>query len=113
MQALATTQRLLTWLFICPFSKTTSTPKKIVYFLFTAIVCVANLCNFAANLAFTWKFISIDLEGALFSFMGGCCGISNVYIMIIAFKLRHKINNIFKKLNLIYRNRKCEIALKF
>lgn len=55
-----------------------------------------------AHVAYIVTFLSSDLPGCLFAFLGVCGFWGVIYIMISAFIMRQEINNVFEHLTEIY-----------
>lgn len=102
MKPLATTQRVLTLLWMLPFDEGTSLPKRIAYVTFSIFTFLANLAGLIASVAFIRKFKTIDLEAALYSLFHMFGSLTMAYSMFVAFFLRPGMSNIFRKLAEIY-----------
>lgn len=102
MEPLVSVKELFTWLCIRPVDGTISEWKKTA----RVPIAIANLAvmvsHFTASLVFFIRFVTTDLPGSLFAFMCCCGDFSIVYILITAFILRHRVNEIFEKLSAIY-----------
>lgn len=105
MKPFATSQRVLTWFCICSDENTTKW-QKFAHVSFTMFV--AMFVFIAALMAGTYgfKYISIDLEEALYAIFPFFGLLSGVYIIIIAFFSTTKINAIFETLSVIYKDSK-------
>lgn len=94
MEGFETPEKIFTWLSIYPAAKGTSRLEKTAHFTFGFTVFLANFCAALAHLGYLCKYISIDLKGSVFAFMGvasfGCL----TYIIITVFRLRLQICSI-------------------
>lgn len=99
---LATTRRVLTWLYMIPTSKSESFKKKLSISLVALIVFLANASDFMSHFAFFWKFLLIDTEKCLLAFMGVSGTVGLLYASVSAFLMRYKMNVVFEKLSAIY-----------
>lgn len=99
MEPLYTIKRMLIWMYMCKSEKIANKWSKVTYFTFGLVTLLSNLSALAAHFAYIYRFLSTDLKGSLFAFIGifGFCGVS--YVMITALFLRERMNNIFEKLS--------------
>lgn len=103
MQPLQTTYCCMVWFCICPSDPSISKLQKLAHIIFAIVNSLLLFCDVAANVAFCWRFISIDLERCLSTLMSFSACISTAYSVIIAITLmRRKIDSIFKGLAKIY-----------
>lgn len=103
MKPLQTHLKVLHWLCACPFNKNTSHWKRLAYILFTIFVIILNCCVNISSIAYSIKFINLDLELGLFAFSQFTAYVCSTYVAIlIPLLLRYKIMNIFNKLYEIY-----------
>lgn len=106
MEPLLTTKWVLTWLSVYPATESTSKFKKMAYTMFTVADYVGHLCGVFSHFAYFLKYLSTNLEDAIFAFMGAITFIGLIYIMAMLSLQRHQISDIFRKLSKIYRLRK-------
>lgn len=102
MKPLAIAQQILMWLCVLPFHSDTSSRVKVFSITFTIVAVVSQVCAFAATVAFSLKFMSIDLEQSLFANSLGVTFLSMIYIVVVLLFLRSKIPGIFEELSQIY-----------
>ena len=106
MEGFETPKKMFTWLRVYPEVENTSELEKISHIIFALIVFCANLFSALAHWGYLWKYVSTDLKGSVFAFMGATTFSCLTYILIIVFLLRNRICNIINKLLEIYRSRK-------
>lgn len=107
MKPLPTTRQCLVLLCICPADESTPQPEKNAHRLFARAIMILLLCGFASSLTFCWKFNSIDLGKAFFSFLITAGQFAALYTICVAtFLMRHKIDAIFDGLSTIYKDGK-------
>lgn len=106
MQPLATTQRVMTWLSMCPPDESSNERQKKAYVIHTFAVLFLNVASFIASSAFCLKFVSIDFNSATFAFMASIGELGLIYFMIAAILMCHNIGNIFTSLSTIYKSSK-------
>lgn len=106
MIPLKTNQHVLKWLCVCETDNTVSKWKKLAHISFTVLIFMSNIILIPTSIAYLLNFISVDLEQSLYALfqLSGMCGIT--YMMIVAFILRHEINDLFGTLTDIYHD--CE-----
>lgn len=108
MEPLVTNRRCLVWLCICPADEYTSRWQKLAYIIFAMFVSSGLIGGSAACLAFSWKFLSIDLGRAMFAFTFVAAEFTAIYMALVGvISMRRKIDTIFKNLSTIYKNSKC------
>ncbi|XP_055305850.1 odorant receptor 4-like [Sitodiplosis mosellana] len=103
MKPLATGQRVLTWLSVCPPDESTSKCQKQVYIICSVLVLVANVIGFVTSVAYVHRFVSIDLEKSLCSMLQICAMGCVSYAYILMFVLRHKVTAFLGHLSQIYK----------
>lgn len=69
MQPLATTQRIMTWVSICPAGESSSARQKKAYVAHSFANLFIHLISFTLNLVFCLKNVLIDFDNATFAFM--------------------------------------------
>lgn len=87
---------------MCPADENTRRSTQIFYAIFGLTIFSINLCNISAGTAFVLKFISTDLESALYGVFNAIAPASMMYVMIATLFLRYEIKGIFDKLSRIY-----------
>ena len=110
MKPLATGQRVLTWLCVCPPDETTSKWKKRAFIILSVCVFMADFSAFVTSVAYVQRFVSIDLEKSLCSMLQICAMGCVTYAYIHMFVLRHEITALLEHLSLIYK--KSKVILK-
>lgn len=98
MEPLKTNKLLLMWLSMCAPDKFTSKHIRIAYVGVASTIFALNLFSLISNTFFV-IFDITDLRGGLFTFMTINGYLLMIYILINAFVLRHKINELFEKLS--------------
>lgn len=106
MKGFETPKKMFTWLWIYPEANGTSKLEKMAHIAFALLVFAANLFGSLAHCGYLWKFMSMDLKGSVFAFMGVTVFSCVTYIIITVFRLRDQICSIIDKLLEIYRSRK-------
>lgn len=106
MRPLSTTKQILIWLCMYPAHESSSRWRKTAYCAFGLAIFCINLFTLFAHLAFFIKFVSSDVYGSFFAFMAMDAVTGMCYTMMIAFIMRHQIQNIFERLAKIYKD--CE-----
>lgn len=106
MKSLATNQKVLTWLCICPFDRDTSNWKKSFFAILTFFLFALEFTASIAGIVFVVNNVSIDLESSLFAVyhIAAHCGLS--YMFFVAFILRKGINRFLGTLEAIFEERK-------
>lgn len=102
MKPLATHQRVLTWLCICPAENHTSKWKKSLYILLVFALFVVEVSAVVSSLVFFLKNVSEDLEEslyALFVIVGDVC---LTYGSLVLFYKRHEITAFLEELEQIF-----------
>lgn len=109
MKPLAINRQMLVWLHLCPdevpSSKRNKFNRLIRIVIFPAIFAIL-LIYVVSSVAFFRKNVSANLEQSLhsvFQFVGAS---SVLYILVIAFCLRHKISDVLQQLSMIYEESK-------
>lgn len=102
MKPLAKYQRVLTWLCLLPAEEGTGRRQKVVYFLFSVNMFATIFVCALSNILYFLKFVSNDLESALFPLyiFIGCFGL--IYMLISAILFRPQMSVLFEKLLKIY-----------
>lgn len=106
MIPLETNQVILVWLYAFPPDELASRRKKIAYFLFALAIMAANFSNLTAGLLFTFKFISIDIEKAVFALFHTIPALNMLYQCVVIVLMRRKLIAIFTSLTKIYNESK-------
>lgn len=110
MKPLATGQRVLTWLCVCPPDETTSKWRKRAFIIFSVCVFMADLSAFVTSVAYVHRYVSIDLEKSLCSMLQICAMGCVTYAYLQMFVLRHEITALLEHLSQIYK--KSKVILK-
>lgn len=105
MKPLATTRQMFTWLCICPIENL-SLKKQFCCICFTLMIISALCSLMIASVAYAIKFISIDIENALYTVGQIFCWFPVLYSFITALTKRLDINMLYTKLDEIYAARK-------
>lgn len=74
-------------------------------------IFIAHLWGLVSSAIYFIKFVSVDLESALFGILEVSGHVNMIYMMIIAFILRHRIAAIFTSLATIYTARMNDLPL--
>lgn len=98
-----TTKWTMTWLCMCPTTKSWNKRKKLIRAVLTLTIIALILCMLVAHLVYFLKFMSVNLGDSLFALMNVIAISDILYGMIVEFFLRHQIGAIFKKLSMIYK----------
>lgn len=83
---------------MCTPDANTSKVNRIAYVGVVSIILLLNVVAFIAHVLFFVKFLSTDLQGALFAFMTIWAYFIMMYTVINAISLKSKMNQIFEKL---------------
>lgn len=103
MKPLASIQCFLVWLCVCPFIEATSKWQQLAYKTFAVSLILTLVSFFISSLWCFWTFVSINLEEALYA-LYQIVGLSCLlYLLIVVYLSRSKINAIFIQLSDIYR----------
>lgn len=102
MQPLKTAQRVLTWLCVYPADESASKWMKLAYLICYLSVLLGNFGNLTAGAAYFVKYLSIDLEKALYAFSQMGALLTSAYIIVTLLLLRHRIVVVFDGLAKIY-----------
>lgn len=98
----------LVWLRICPSDESTVRWQNLAHTTFAVTLLTGLICMMAACLTFCWRFVSIDFERSVFSFMVAVAEFTVIYMALVGILLlRHKIRTIFDSLATIYKDRMC------
>lgn len=101
MVPLSTPQRLFKWLCVWPVNETGQKWEKATYAFLTIAFSLLNVIGLIASAAFCRKFISIDLEMALYAVFTVFGFGSGMYGVLFVFFSRHGISDLFEKLSKI------------
>lgn len=102
MIPLKTNRRVLIWFCVHPPAEETSKQKRLAYAVFTIFTLTINLLSTAADAAYFYRFMSIDLEDSLMALLQLFGNATMAYVIVAMFVLRHKIHTIFNNLSQIY-----------
>lgn len=99
---LITSQRVLTWLCVCPADENTTKLERFSYILFTFTTFFVQIILLIGSIAYFLTFMRTDMKESLYSLsqIAGSSGI--MYMMIAMFFRREKISSIFTKLSKLY-----------
>lgn len=112
MVPLAAHRRVWTWIGLCSFDENPSKWKNMLYFMLNMILSTSFVGAIFASGAFVMAFLPTDLEGSLHALFQVTAYTGLVYVVIVAFIVRHKITDIFSKLTEIYEQSKSLILMK-
>lgn len=102
MKPLAINRQVFEWLRVCSISTEWSTFRKLASIVLNLIVFLMNLSAVIASAIFILKFVTINLEECLFSLHHGIASLNALFALSIALLFRHKINDLFGRLDAIY-----------
>lgn len=111
MTPLATNQLFLKWMYAFPSDESASILKKILYFVFPLSLIMAHFGAVAAGGCYMLKFLSVDLEEAIYALYHTICFLNMLYQSIAIVFLRGKLITIFKSLTIIYNESKNNILI--
>lgn len=97
-----TNRLVLTWLCVCPAGEAVSKFKKCSYFLFSFIVFFGILSSLIGSITFFLKYVSNDLEVALYAVSQIAAATSVLYAIVMTLFSRQGIAHMFEKLTNIY-----------
>lgn len=101
MKPLESTRRALIWL--CVISDGASSIwKKMANIAFTILLLLFFVTGFTTSIIFFLKFVSIDLEEALYALFQIAGTTDGLYIMTVGYLTRRKINRALESLTKIY-----------
>lgn len=103
MRPLETSQRVLTWLWLCPAAENVSKQRKFIYVLFTCAINLLSLYILICSAIYSFEFLRIDLEKSLYSLYQIVAALNSIYLMASGLFLRHKISDIFTQLSGIHK----------
>lgn len=102
MNPLKTNQLILTWFGASPSHESLSKWIRIARCMFTLSVIIANFLSVFAGVLFILKFISINLEEAIFALFHTIAYSNMLYQSVMIVVLRRKLTTIFEHLSKIY-----------
>lgn len=102
MKPLATNRRALTCLCICPFDQNTSIWQKVLFVATTWFLFASEFSFLVSSIFFFVKNVSVDLEAGLFAIpqISGSFGV--VYLWVVVYIFRKKIDQFLETLDEIY-----------
>lgn len=109
MNPIATSQRALVWLCVCPDDESSILIKfarPVVPFILFSFFAT----GFMTSVAFFSKFVSVDLKEALYALLQIGGTVDGLYIMFVGYVSRKKINKTIRNLLKIYET--CTFCLK-
>lgn len=102
MKPLMIIRQMLIWISICEPIESTRKWKKTMFFAFFVVLIPSQGFSVVASAFYLKRFISIDLEASLetiYPIAGSTC---LIYTLMVAYFIRHEIDDIFDKLSNIY-----------
>lgn len=99
MVPLDSLQDFLTWIFINPSDETTTKNRKIMYAAIGSVVFVFQIIGFAASLAYSMKFMSVDLEESVYCIFQIIALLTGAFSFLFSCISRRKIKVIFENLS--------------
>lgn len=99
---LETTRRVLEWLCVYPSNEMVSNGTKVSYIIFSVILFILNVNGLMASAAYLLKFVSTDLESALYALFQTDALTATGYMNIVLLLSRHGFLDIFNGLNQIF-----------
>lgn len=106
MRPLATTHLLMTWLSMCTVDESTTRRQKRIYIGYTWVIFIINVMAFSASFGYCLKYFTIDFGAAVRGFMTAIIAFGIIYFMIVAMRMRERIDGIFTSLSEIYKRSK-------
>ncbi|XP_055307926.1 odorant receptor 85c-like [Sitodiplosis mosellana] len=104
MVPLATSRLMLTWHCVCPAGDSTNEWLKLAHVPFISLILIAQWSAVASSFAFFMKFISTDLETALYAVFQMAAFSPAVYSIFVTLLLRRDINDLLDQLSQFYRD---------
>lgn len=102
MKPMVTNKQALIWLNIYPIDGKSNKMKKQLCFILFILNVLMHIITITGSFAFFLKFVKIDFEVSLFGFYQFIVLLTILYVLIVAFILRFKIEKIFNNLSEIY-----------
>lgn len=99
---LKTTRKVLTWICVHPVDEAVSNRTKMGYAFFSITLFIINMNGLVASAAYLLKFISTDLESALYSAFQVDTLTATAYSNIVVLVSRSKFVAIFDELDNIF-----------
>lgn len=103
MIPLKRTKQVLTWLCVYPADKSASKSTRLKHIVFSSVLFILNLNGLAASAAYFLKFVSNDLESALYALFQTDSLTAIAYTNIVLLLSQHKIVPVFEGLTQIYK----------
>lgn len=103
MKPLVTNQWILTWFYVFPAGIAVKWSNILLSTTIFLIISLLSLICIALNVDYFLKFLKIDLEESLFALYQIAVGLMMANAIIVIFLSRHKLVNIFKSLDEIYK----------
>lgn len=102
MKPLKFHQQMMKWMFICADNEIAGKYKKSLFAIIGVTIFLSQIIAVTGSLAYFIKFLSIDIELALYTtFQITTCG-SAAYVFALAFFSRYKIKAVFNNLTEIF-----------
>lgn len=111
MKPLKTTQKVLSWLFVCPIDESISRRQKLIYIVLVLEIIAADFSITASSVAFINKYISINMSDTFYAVFQLVSAIHILIVFCLTYFTRKKINSIFSNLSKIYGESKFAIFL--
>lgn len=102
MEPLLINRRVLTCLCVYPIDESAYKWQKFACIIFTLFILFVHICAVLSGGTFFFKFLTMDLEQAIYSIFHVSGNTCMTYLTIASFLLRHQITLIFEKLSTIY-----------
>lgn len=99
MKPLATTQLVFTWFCLCPADATATKSQKIAHKITAFAAVIAIISVLVMSVIYYWQFMRIDLEESFYALYQICGDINLLYMFVVAYFSRSKINATFNKLS--------------
>lgn len=106
MKPLISIQQMLIWVNVRKSDEFKGKWEEKAIFAFFLIAISFGMIAASASSVFFTKFISIDIEASLAAIYPVNNSLSFIYVLVVAYLMRHKIDDIFDKLSNIYDTRK-------
>lgn len=106
MEPLPTSQKVMTWLCMCPADKSTSIKKLIHYAGYTSVTVIMSLGGLLAGIGYIVKFAKTDFGSSLYAVVQVAGYLALLNLIIFGLINRHRIASIFTELSNIYNSSK-------
>lgn len=102
MKPLATNRRILTWLCVCPFDRDTSIVEKMFFIILTLFLFALVSSALVSSIVFFANNVSVDIESSLYALVEIAAYSGLLYMLMVVFILRKRINRFLGTLETIY-----------